>query len=295
MKSLIDQRPVFINEEVNFLYEYDYHIPEEIINKILCLPRESLIQDLHLVLEDVKKRKDVFDNHLQNKWFPAHAILLLKELKSTESLEIIVHFLQFEYESMARYVHDILDENIISIFSVCGVGRLNALKEFILSDNYSLWIKKAIAESVSMQGLTGLISKEEASLWNIDILRYYRNSTNPTEDQIDFIGNVVCGCMDLKSVESLEIIEELYNKELVDPVWTGDLDEIRDSITTPDLFPLIHNNASIFETYQQYKGKDSFFNSFLNTPYVRESPKTGRNDLCPCGSGKKFKKCHGAE
>jgi len=20
----------------------------------------------------------------------------------------------------------------------------------------------------------------------------------------------------------------------------------------------------------------------------------GRNDLCPCGSGKKFKKCHGA-
>jgi preprotein translocase subunit SecA len=22
--------------------------------------------------------------------------------------------------------------------------------------------------------------------------------------------------------------------------------------------------------------------------------KTGRNDPCPCGSGKKFKKCHGA-
>lgn len=27
---------------------------------------------------------------------------------------------------------------------------------------------------------------------------------------------------------------------------------------------------------------------------VRESPKVGRNDPCPCGSGKKFKKCHGA-
>ena len=24
------------------------------------------------------------------------------------------------------------------------------------------------------------------------------------------------------------------------------------------------------------------------------APKIGRNDLCPCGSGKKFKKCHGA-
>ena len=26
----------------------------------------------------------------------------------------------------------------------------------------------------------------------------------------------------------------------------------------------------------------------------RDAPKVGRNDLCPCGSGKKYKKCHGA-
>ena len=29
-------------------------------------------------------------------------------------------------------------------------------------------------------------------------------------------------------------------------------------------------------------------------PVKREQPKIGRNDLCPCGSGEKFKKCHGA-
>jgi len=28
-------------------------------------------------------------------------------------------------------------------------------------------------------------------------------------------------------------------------------------------------------------------------PYVREQPKVGRNQPCPCGSGKKFKHCHG--
>lgn len=27
---------------------------------------------------------------------------------------------------------------------------------------------------------------------------------------------------------------------------------------------------------------------------VRAEPKVGRNDPCPCGSGKKYKKCHGA-
>ncbi len=29
------------------------------------------------------------------------------------------------------------------------------------------------------------------------------------------------------------------------------------------------------------------------TPYVREQPKVGRNEPCPCGSGKKYKQCHG--
>jgi preprotein translocase subunit SecA len=27
---------------------------------------------------------------------------------------------------------------------------------------------------------------------------------------------------------------------------------------------------------------------------VKAGAKVGRNDLCPCGSGKKYKKCHGA-
>ena len=30
-----------------------------------------------------------------------------------------------------------------------------------------------------------------------------------------------------------------------------------------------------------------------NSPYVRKAKKVGRNDPCPCGSGKKYKQCHG--
>lgn len=32
-----------------------------------------------------------------------------------------------------------------------------------------------------------------------------------------------------------------------------------------------------------------------NRPVVREAPKIGRNDACPCGSGKKYKACHGRD
>ena len=28
-------------------------------------------------------------------------------------------------------------------------------------------------------------------------------------------------------------------------------------------------------------------------PFTREQPKVGRNNPCPCGSGKKYKHCHG--
>jgi preprotein translocase subunit SecA len=30
------------------------------------------------------------------------------------------------------------------------------------------------------------------------------------------------------------------------------------------------------------------------TPFVRDQPKVKPNDPCSCGSGKKYKKCHGA-
>jgi preprotein translocase subunit SecA len=29
------------------------------------------------------------------------------------------------------------------------------------------------------------------------------------------------------------------------------------------------------------------------TPFVRDERKVGRNEPCPCGSGKKYKRCHG--
>lgn len=34
--------------------------------------------------------------------------------------------------------------------------------------------------------------------------------------------------------------------------------------------------------------------AFNNSKTVRSEVRIGRNDPCPCGSGKKYKKCHGA-
>lgn len=44
----------------------------------------------------------------------------------------------------------------------------------------------------------------------------------------------------------------------------------------------------VLKNIDDYLDYDS---AYHNEPYVRSEPKVGRNDPCPCGSGKKYKKC----
>jgi SEC-C motif domain protein len=55
-----------------------------------------------------------------------------------------------------------------------------------------------------------------------------------------------------------------------------------------------HREKSLFE---REAGQWRFLTGDeLKNPTVRyETPRPGRNDPCPCGSGKKYKKCHGAQ
>ncbi len=39
-------------------------------------------------------------------------------------------------------------------------------------------------------------------------------------------------------------------------------------------------------------GSDCDHGHAAQQPFRRDEPKVGRNDPCPCGSGKKYKKCH---
>lgn len=49
--------------------------------------------------------------------------------------------------------------------------------------------------------------------------------------------------------------------------------------------------VSIRDFFREGSWREAF--EEVQKPFVREGPKVGRNDPCPCGSGKKFKKCCG--
>ena len=52
-----------------------------------------------------------------------------------------------------------------------------------------------------------------------------------------------------------------------------------------------HAQASALPEAEQESGQQA---EAPQQPMVRDAPKVGRNDPCPCGSGKKYKQCHGA-
>ena len=49
-----------------------------------------------------------------------------------------------------------------------------------------------------------------------------------------------------------------------------------------------------YDDWEEVEDDTEYFYSG-DKPFVRTTPKVGRNDPCPCGSGKKYKNCHGVD
>jgi SEC-C motif-containing protein len=55
---------------------------------------------------------------------------------------------------------------------------------------------------------------------------------------------------------------------------------------------MVHHEVSLF-TFPMNEKRWFYTDGKEVIEPIRAEPKVGRNDPCPCGSGKKFKKCHG--
>ncbi|GMO39213.1 MAG: hypothetical protein Ta2F_15610 [Termitinemataceae bacterium] len=68
-----------------------------------------------------------------------------------------------------------------------------------------------------------------------------------------------------------------------------------DVLRTKDTDKMLYQRAKMLKKYTQKSGYfDEHPESDIDQTIHRKEPKVGRNDPCPCGSGKKYKKCCGA-
>lgn len=75
--------------------------------------------------------------------------------------------------------------------------------------------------------------------------------------------------------------------------WLGlkiiqsDFNDSRGTVEFIAQYSLLSNKETVYEISEFHKENNRWFY------YDGATPKVGRNDACPCGSGKKFKKCCG--
>ena len=66
-----------------------------------------------------------------------------------------------------------------------------------------------------------------------------------------------------------------------------DAESVSQQVPKIDKVKLSHNDRSAFQSSSSVQKKSD------TKTFVRDQDKIGRNEPCPCGSGKKYKKCHG--
>ncbi|MDQ6991658.1 MAG: preprotein translocase subunit SecA [Mariprofundaceae bacterium] len=81
--------------------------------------------------------------------------------------------------------------------------------------------------------------------------------------------------------ESFELFEKMLSEvreKTIHTLYNVQVDEQEEVAPEPEQEQIVYNRAQAEEPVQTFK---------------RKYPKVGRNEPCPCGSGKKYKQCHG--
>lgn len=302
--------PIFENELVYELYHHDFRISPDTLNQLLALPDESLAADLKKVLQDSVERFKYFSENQEIKeeetLFLLHAILLIAEKNRVELLPDILNILQAEDDLLDFYFGDLITEVIwIALYKLC-VENAIPLFDFLKKPNIDTFSK-----TPANKALTQLYYHQQhlqpAIINGYKELTVYFVEHKDDEDLIDteLIADIACTMRDISLAELNEDIKLLYQHELVFLGYAGTYESLTSSPESDWSTKEIHGIVDLYhEAVTTWNGyKDDFFKKdFLDAhffdddmgvqqPIVRSEPKIGRNDPCPCGSGKKYKKC----
>ena len=307
--------PVFTNTEVESLYKKGFDIDEDILRTILDLPRKTLISDLELILKDSIDRYEYFNDRFNDYEvteeglnFVVHSLFLLGELESTGSIDSVLNIFRQDEEYYELYFSDLLTEMIWEPVYKITNKKLDNLSEFMYEPGIYTYAKSLIPDIVE-QVFIHQDRREEVTKWYKDVLGFYlKSSMDDNVIDSDVIAFIISGVADLKIKELLPVIKKLFDRKIVSTGICGSFSDIEKDILSNKSFRNERELLTIFDRYTQTNtifenNKQQDGNGFFDPPYEKddyeyEAPmtivkekKVGRNEPCPCGSGKKYKKC----
>lgn len=184
-----------------------------------------------------------------------------------------------------------------------GNNQLGKFKTFVLTPNLDTYSRAEIVTTVTQIALHYPKRRDEVIEWFREIMRTFIQS-GPESGIIDSdqIGLMISDITEIQGIELIDEIEQLYNLGYVSKGISGSFESIKEDIVRKPDYEFKNKLLGIFEQYEELNGFSENENLRKNdlSPYIPiepepkpiiVEPKIGRNDPCPCGSGKKYKKC----
>jgi len=260
-------------------------------------------------LEEVRDDPEKYSNDLDC-FGHIYAVYLLAQFRAKEAYPIVLELFSLPNGLADRLFGDAVTDVAGRIMaSICGddVAPLKQLAENEEADEY-----------VRVEALTALaILTLNGEFERTELMAYYKELI-PTIDNMTILTFLINLCTDIYPGEVYDEIKAAYENGEVDYLMIGmesvdrAMSEGKALVLTraekDRRFQKIDDTIGELSSWFYFKNeKDpaeaNYFDQLVNnnpvslakpkgTPIINE-PKIGRNDPCPCGSGKKYKKCCG--
>jgi len=257
--------------------------------------REAVTPELLRVLEDVAADPAAF---AQRRDYMLHlfAMFLLAQFRERRAYRPIVTIVSASGDVPDQLLGDTIAESLKQILGSVYDGDLEPLHRLVEDDNVNEYVRSSAIDTFLVLCASDQMSRE-------DVVAYYRSLFHEKlERRFSSSWNwLVLAVAELHAHELLDEVRQAYADDLVDRSF-AELEEIERDLASPAQslrgYHLITDVVSEMEHWACFCRVESKPVQPISPPPALETApvrreKVGRNEPCPCGSGKKYKKCCG--
>ena len=221
---------------------------------------------------------------------PIHAWRALGQLRADEAVVPLLGLLRRIDEDQDDWVSEDLPKTLAEI----GPAVIPAVTAYLADISSGEWARVAAGK------VLGLVAKSHPEARAECVNRICAQLAQFDKQSETLNAFLISPLLDLNAVEASADIERAFASGRVDESVNGDWEDaqIKFGLKSKREHPRKPNSLTKWrEEFQAYMAMEDALEDARGVdeqgePYVAP-PKVGRNDKCPCGSGKKFKKCCG--
>jgi hypothetical protein len=225
------------------------------------------------------------------------AMYVLAQRRERSAYRAVVQMCRLSEHDLDELIGDIVTEGLPQILASVALGDISLLQELFEDESVSEWVRSSALLAIATSAVEGAISQEQfvgyfEQLWRGG--RIARRACMVWDE-------MACVAADLGLKEFLADIEIAFDQGLIVENMIGREEAIADLSGDPLRFRPHRSRRYRFVSdaeaeLEQFWGAEQstmqWHHPQVDQP-VRRGAKIGRNEPCPCGSGRKHKKCCG--